>query len=267
MNYETDILIFDSGVGGLSILTEVQRRLPQARLLFASDNAAYPYGTKPEDELISRVDIVIQSLISRYQPKIIIVACNSASTVCLAHLRQTIDIPIIGVVPAIKPAAQLSSTKTIGLLATPATIQRTYTQTLIDNYAPDCNVIKVGSSALVDIAEAKLSECDINWSELENILHPFNKNNDIDTLVLGCTHFPLLCEEISRALDKEITLIDSGAAIAQQVERIINEHSIPLRNGHTVDHQAVFTLDGLHAQHWAHSLHMFHIERIEFVAI
>ena len=160
------VAVYDSGVGGLSILQALMQSLPDLEYLFVSDNAAYPYGTKAEDEVLARANVVVRELIDRYSPEALVIACNTASTVCLPSLRSRFDIPIIGVVPAIKPAAQESSSKTIGLLATPATIKRAYTQGLIDEFAENCEVIRVGSSRLVDIAEMKLRGQDVSNDEL-----------------------------------------------------------------------------------------------------
>ncbi|HEX7762179.1 MAG TPA: glutamate racemase, partial [Cellvibrio sp.] len=125
------ILVFDSGVGGLSVAREIQQRLPQVSLVYASDNAFFPYGTKGEAELIARVDLVIRTLLDRYAVDILVIACNTASTLALPHLRSQLSLPIVGVVPAIKPAATQSKTGVIGLLATPATVARPYTHELI----------------------------------------------------------------------------------------------------------------------------------------
>ena len=150
------VLVFDSGVGGLSVAQEIQQRLPQISLVYASDNAFFPYGTKGEAELIARVDQVIDALLARYPADILVIACNTASTLTLPHLRSKLSLPIVGVVPAIKPAALMSKSGVIGLLATPATVARPYTHELIREYATNCQVISLGSSALVQIAEQKL---------------------------------------------------------------------------------------------------------------
>src|SRR5690606_39454843 len=167
------ILVFDSGVGGLSILREIQERLPACEFIYASDNAAFPYGTKPEDELVERVDHVLHQLLKTYAADIVVVACNTASTLALPHIRSHFNQPIVGVVPAIKPAAARSRTKVIGLLATPATIARAYTQELIREHASDCMVVSVGSSELVHMAEQKLRGQVISLTEMTKILAPF----------------------------------------------------------------------------------------------
>lgn len=211
------ILVFDSGVGGLSILQEIRQQYPNCCYFYASDNAAFPYGTKSEDELVERVDIVLHQLEQVTQADIIVVACNSASTVALPRIRERFAQPVIGVVPAIKPAAAISQTKTIGLLATPGTINRHYTQQLIQEFAHDCEVIRVGSSELVQLAEEKLRGRAITEQSLTPIIQPFTDNTDIDTLVLACTHFPLLKKELQALMPNIQHWVDSGEAIARRV--------------------------------------------------
>jgi glutamate racemase len=190
--------VFDSGVGGLSIAQEIQQKLPFAPLIYASDNAFFPYGTKGETELIARVDAVLRAITTQYSVDIVVVACNTASTLSLPHIRSHFTQPIVGVVPAIKPAACHSQSQVIGLLATPATVARTYTQQLIRDYAPNAEVISVGSSELVQLAEQKLRGIAVKPDQLKRILLPFFEHvrgPEMDTLILACTHFPLLrCE-------------------------------------------------------------------------
>lgn len=218
------IAIYDSGVGGLSIYHEIAAALPSVECVFISDNQAYPYGVKSADDLLKRVVNVADATGDTYKPNVLVLACNTASTVCLPTLRERLEIPVVGVVPAIKPAAELTQTKVLGLLATPATVGRAYTDTLINDFAPNCEVIKVGSSRLVDMAEAKLRGQDVCLNELKSILSPFLDEQRLDIVVLACTHFPLLKEEIEqvfRASNKKIKLIDSGRAIAKRVATLL----------------------------------------------
>ncbi len=150
------ILAADSGLGGLTIVAEIRRALPRARLAYLCDNAFFPYGTRPDAELLAHFLGVMQKAIDRTQPDLIVTACNTISTICLPQLRAATSIPVVGVVPAVKPAAQQSRRKVIGVLATPATIDRPYTDDLIRRYAADCTVLKIGSADLVEMAEAKL---------------------------------------------------------------------------------------------------------------
>jgi len=221
------IVVFDSGVGGLSVYQEIVKKCPNHDSIFVSDNEAFPYGTKGELELIDRVLSVVQAIEKRYVPDLLVVACNTASTVALPSLRENFNFPIVGVVPAIKPAAIMSNTKTIGLLATPGTIARSYTQNLIDEFAGQCTVIKVGSSKLVEIAEKKLCGDPIDIAEIQSELMPFFDDSTLDTLVLACTHFPLLNKEIDDIFklncNHEVRLIDSGLAIANRVVELCPE--------------------------------------------
>lgn len=203
--------------------------MPDNEYLFVSDTAAFPYGTKAEDDLIERVLTVSQKLLDKFSPDIFIIACNTASTVTLPYLRAKFDVPFVGVVPAIKPAAALSSTKVIGLLATPATIERSYTDDLIAEFASDCHVIKVGSSALVELAEKKLANNRLDATDsaqIKNILQPFLNEKTLDTLVLACTHFPLLSDEIQSVFEQHnhnVQFVDSGLAIAARVQTVLTE--------------------------------------------
>lgn len=218
------ILIFDSGVGGLSVLDEIRRLTPWCQLVYASDNAAFPYGLKEEMQLVDRVDRVLRHLIEREQPDVLVVACNTASTLALPHIRSHFERPVVGVVPAIKPAAQLSKTGVIGLLATPGTIARPYTQQLIDDFAPDCEVIRIGSSRLVELAEQHLRGLDVAPDELHDIVAPLfqaTPRGEADVMVLACTHFPLIRHLIAGASPRSVAWIDSGAAIARRVASLL----------------------------------------------
>ena len=211
------VLVFDSGVGGLSILAEIRARLPHCEPVYACDNAAFPYGTKAEEELVERVDAVIRALIPAVSPDIVVVACNTASTVALPRIRAHFRKPVVGVVPAIKPAAVASRSGVIGLLATPGTVARPYTQQLIDDFASHCTVHRLGSRRLVEIAEDKLRNKLPDPGEIRDIISPLFVDPALDTLVLACTHFPLLRAELEAAMPRPVQLIDSGEAIARRV--------------------------------------------------
>lgn len=237
------ILVFDSGVGGLSVAREIQQRLPLNPLVYASDNAFFPYGTKGEAELIARVDVVIDELLLRYPADILVIACNTASTLTLPHLRSKLSVPIVGVVPAIKPAALMSKAGVIGLLATPATVARPYTHELIREYAANCRVISLGSSELVQIAEQKLRGEVIDANAIGRIAQELmraDQAGQMDVLVLACTHFPLLKDELMQHLPAQLKLIDSGAAIARRVEFLLADAPEPPA-GYLPEHLAVFT--------------------------
>jgi glutamate racemase len=242
------ILVFDSGVGGLSIATEIQKKMPFVRILYASDNAFFPYGTKGEAELIDRVDKVLSKIISRHSIDLLVIACNTASTLTLPHCRQRFAQPIVGVVPAIKPAAQLTQTNVIGLLATPATVARPYTHNLIQEHAPLCQVISVGSSELVAMAEKRLRGENLNAHTIDSVMQRFFETSDgskMDTIVLACTHFPLIRNEIMASLSRinpgnNYLLIDSGEAIARRVESLLVNLDLQVTHS-SAEHLALFT--------------------------
>lgn len=242
------VLVFDSGVGGLSIVAEIRRALPQIRISYASDNGFFPYGTKSEVELVARVEQVLWTLVEQCQPTLIVVACNTASTVALPPIRERFAIPIVGVVPAIKPAAQLSVSRVIGLLATPGTVNRPYTHQLIQDFAADCRIIPLGSSRLVELAEDKLRGRSIDPAAVEDALRPLLDSEhfqDLDTLVLACTHFPLIREELNGALNKTVHWVDSGEAIARRVHELLLMTGANLPEAAVMDnHQSYFTRPG-----------------------
>ena len=216
------VLVFDSGVGGLSVFDAIRIKLPALPISFACDNAGFPYGPREESDLIQRVETVIARLLERSQPSMIVIACNTASTLALEHLRARFSLPFVGVVPAIKPAAQISQNKVIGLLATPGTIKRAYTQKLIDDFASDCQIIRHGSTALVRMAEQRLRLQPIDLTLLKQELGVFEQAQPRpDTIVLACTHFPLLLEQLNTALSYPVRWVDSGEAIARRVEQLL----------------------------------------------
>lgn len=217
------VLVFDSGVGGLSVYREIREKLPDAHYIYVFDNEAFPYGEKPEEFIIERVVRIVTAIAQQHELAAIVIACNTASTVTLPALRaKFLDIPIVGVVPAIKPAAKLTCNGVVGLLATRATVKRPYTQELIERFATDCKVHSLGSAELVELAERKLHGEEITLDELRRILAPWLKMKEPpDTVVLGCTHFPLLAEELLAVLPDGTRIIDSGAAIARRTAWLV----------------------------------------------
>lgn len=209
----------------------LRQRLPDCHYVYACDNAAFPYGTKDEATLVERVDQVLHALIRQEAPDIVVVACNTASTLALPRIRAHFSDPVVGVVPAIKPAAALSKTRVFGLLGTPGTVQRSYTQQLIDEFAGDCQIVRVGSSELVQLAEAALRGQPPPPARLNDILAPFFANPLLDCIVLACTHFPLLKQELTAACPRPIVWIDSGEAIARRVASLLPTDSTIARAG------------------------------------
>ena len=250
------ILVFDSGIGGLSVWRGIRDLLPTLSCVYCADNRIFPYGLQEESVLIERVCQLMPVLVGEHRPGLIVVACNSASTVVLDALRQVVSVPVVGVVPAIKPAAEHSRRRVIGLLATPGTVQRQYTQRLIDQFAANCQVIKVGSNTLVEQAERKLRGETVDPGLVAEAVAPFLLA-DIppDIVVLGCTHFPFLREELS-ALLPGVALIDSAAAIARRTA-----HLLGLDTAQPTDHEVsvpagkfLFTADTRDARQLAPAL-------------
>ena len=228
------IVIMDSGAGGLTVFDEIKRMIPWQPVVYCADNAGFPYGPRPEDDVTHRVCHYLGELYQRYQPALAVIGCNTASTVALAKARELLPIPIVGVVPAIKTAATHSQNRCIGLLATPGTVKRSYTDNLIDDFANDCDVIRVGSTRLVHLAENKLRGKSVEQWEIDKILVPFQSAPTVpDHIVLGCTHFPLVRQELAKSMP-EVTWVDSGKAIARRVHSLlqINCESLPHYDKH-----------------------------------
>jgi len=264
---QAKILVFDSGVGGLSILQALQQVLPGCEYIYASDNAAFPYGTKSAEFLIERVDTVLQALIEKFQPDIIVVACNTASTLVLPHIRQRFSIPIVGVVPAIKPAAEQSTTGVIGLLGTPGTVARDYTKALITEFAGSREVLSVGSSELVILAEDALRGISPPVELLRSILKPLFQNGQLDTIVLACTHFPLIKQQLADAAPRTVNWLDSGQAIARRVHSLLGSRAAVTDAQHAGDNTAVFTAQSRNIDLLEDTLQNFMLSRVEYLQL
>ncbi|EOC1314559.1 glutamate racemase [Cronobacter turicensis] len=221
------ILVFDSGVGGLSVYDEIRHLLPDLHYIYAFDNVAFPYGEKSEAFIVERVVEIVTAVQARYPLALAVIACNSASTVSLPALREKFAFPVVGVVPAIKPAARLTANGVVGLLATRGTVKRPYTHELIARFANECQIEMLGSAELVEIAEAKLHGEPVSLEALRRVLRPWLRMPEPpDTVVLGCTHFPLLADELLQVLPEGTRLVDSGAAIARRTAWLL-EHEAP----------------------------------------
>ncbi len=220
---DAPLLFFDSGVGGLSVLAPTRALLPQAPLVYAADNAGYPYGTKSEAEIAARVPALLGRLVERVRPRLVVIACNTASTIALAAVRSALDVPVVGTVPAIKPAAALSRTRVIGVLGTEATVRQPYVDCLSAEWAADCTVLRHGSATLVDLAEAKLRGDPVDPAAVHAAVAPLFVGQDsarLDTIVLACTHFPLLAEELAAAVPHPATFTDGGPGIARRIAHL-----------------------------------------------
>jgi glutamate racemase len=262
------VLVFDSGVGGLSVAREIGALLPGAALAYVCDNGFFPYGTKAEDELVARVDRVIARAAAVLRPDAVVIACNTASTVALPQLRSHLSVPVVGVVPAVKPAALLSARRVIGLLGTAGTVRRTYTQDLIDRFAADCTVLRVGSAELVEMAEAALEGEAASPLAVARALSPFFDRpaaEQPDTVVLACTHFPLLADALRDASPPGTAFIDSGRAVAERVRSVLDGAGIAAP-APVAAHRAYFTQDdpGLHRRLPAFAIRGFEASGFSF---
>lgn len=224
------VLFFDSGVGGLSVLGPATALLPQAPLVYVADSAGFPYGTKSEAEIAARVPALLGRLAERYDPRLIVIACNTASTIALQHVRAALDLPIVGTVPAIKPAAETSRSRTIGVLGTAATVRQPYVDDLAARFAGDCTVLRHGSAALVELAEAKLAGAtiapEVIANELDGLFHQPGGDR-IDVIVNACTHFPLLEAEMRAVAPAGTGFVDGGPGIARRIAYLTQGQSWP----------------------------------------
>lgn len=214
------VLVFDSGVGGLSVASCIHRFCPDAELVYLADNAVFPYGGQSEAVVLARCCELIQQSQADLPCDVIVVACNTASTVVLPALRAHTDTPVVGVVPAVKPAAECSSNRKIGLLATPATINRPYLNDLIAEFAADCEITRVGHPELVCWAEGLVAGMEPPHEKLDQALAPLTRAG-VDTVVLGCTHYPLILPWLRASLPEVKTWVDSGDAIARRVTSLL----------------------------------------------
>ena len=220
------ILLFDSGVGGLSVLAEVRKILPQSPVIYAADNAGLPYGGKSEAEIAARVCGLLGRMAERYRPRLICIACNTASTIALAMVRDVLEVPIVGTVPAIKPAAALTKTGVIGLLGTEATIRQAYVDRLEAEFASDKRLLRFAAPELVMAAEARLRGQTVDvevYVRAAAGLRDQPGGELIDTVVLACTHFPLVEQELAQAFGPEVAFVDGAAGIARRIAHMTGD--------------------------------------------
>jgi glutamate racemase len=250
--------MFDSGVGGLTVLAALRAQLPQAPVLYVADTAGLPYGAKTEAQIAARVSGLLGRLTERFKPRLVCIACNTASTIALASVREVLEVPIVGPVPAIKPAAALTHTGTIGLLGTAATIRQAYVDRLEAEFAHDKRLLRHGAGELVEAAEAKLRGETLDPAVIARAVAGLANQpggESIDTLVLACTHFPLLANELAEAFGRPITLVDGAAGIARRIA-FLTQDQIFARQGAD---RALFTADtGLAALAPALAAHGLH---------
>jgi len=220
------ILVFDSGVGGLTVYREVVKARPDAAYAYLADDAGFPYGDQPEAALIARIIEVIGKAIAEHKPDLVVVACNTASTLALAELRAKFSVPFVGTVPAIKPACAQSRSKRIAVLGTQATVRREYTRALILQFAAGCDVALIGSSHLAAYAEAELSGQPVADVAIKaEIAGCFSEAHGrrTDTVVLACTHYPLLLERFKANAPWPVDWLDPAPAIARRVADLLRD--------------------------------------------
>jgi glutamate racemase len=229
MDANAPILFFDSGVGGLSVLAPTLHLLPNAPIVYAADSAGFPYGKRSEAEIASRVPALLGRLVERFHPRLAVIACNTASTIALDHVRSALDLPVVGTVPAIKPAAEMSKSRVIGVLGTEATVRQPYVDDLAAKFAADCVIVRHGSPELVELAEAKLGGEEIGVDAVRVAAQPMFDAPDgdrIDSVVLACTHFPLLEDEL-RAAFPRVSYVHGGEGIARRIAFLTREQPWP----------------------------------------
>ncbi|MEZ5995751.1 MAG: glutamate racemase [Hyphomonadaceae bacterium] len=233
VNGANRILVFDSGVGGLSVLDAIAASGSAFEIDYVADNAWLPYGLKSDAELRGRLPVLLAQLVRQWAPDIVVLACNTASTIALEPVRAALAVPVVGVVPPVKPAAAATRTGVIGLLATPATVQRAYTNDLIGQFAQGKRVIRFGSAGLVKAAEAKLRGEPLDQAAITEAidgLFAAPGGGEVDVVALACTHFPLLARELAAAAPRACVWLDSGDAIARRVAHVLIAPSGAARN-------------------------------------
>ena len=225
MSKAATILVFDSGLGGLTVLREIIRTRPAAHFVYVADDAFFPYGQHGEDAIIARVVPLIGDMIAAHAPALVVIACNTASTLVLQHLRERYCLPFVGTVPAIKPACAQSRSRRVSVLGTKGTVTREYTRALIRDFAGGCEVTLVGSANLAALAEAAMSAMEVSDAEISAEIAPCfvgaGEAARTDTVVLACTHYPLLIDRLVRLAPWPVDWIDPAPAIARRVAALL----------------------------------------------
>lgn len=241
MNDAAPVLFFDSGIGGLSVADKAMALLPAMPMVYAADAAGFPYGIKSEAEIAARVPALLGRLVERFHPRLVVIACNTASTIALAPVRSALDVPVVGTVPAIKPAALASQSRVIGVLGTEATVRQPYVDRLAAEFASDCTVLRHGSAALVELAEAKLRGEASDPAAVSAAIAPLFAGANgarLDAVVLACTHFPLLVDELDAAAPHPVRWLDGADGIARRIAHLTDGQSWPQQRSGNI---AVFT--------------------------
>ena len=240
MGTRPTILVFDSGLGGLTVYREIAAARPDADFLYVADDAAFPYGALAEPILVERLVGLLGQSIAKHEPDLIVIACNTASTIALPALRKKFAVPFVGTVPAIKPACATSRTQRVAVLGTEATVKREYTRALIRDHAQGCTVDLVGSKKLAAYAEAELHSRPVSDAALRTEIAPCFRDEDkrTDTVVLACTHYPLLIARFQQLAPWPVNFIDPAPAIARRVTQLLDGAPVANAKGAT---RAIFT--------------------------
>lgn len=216
--------VFDSGVGGLSILTELHYHLPQENFIYLADQKFMPYGAKSKEELLARVSIILE-FFQQKNVKAVVMACNTATVFTIDEMRKKFSFPILGVVPVIKTVSLASKTGVIAVFATPTTSKSEYLNELIEKYAADKIVIRVGETHLEDLIE----EGDVDSEEvlqiLNNELVPL-LSKKVDAIALGCTHYPFVKQQIQEIVGNKVLVADSGGAVARRLKQVLENENL-----------------------------------------
>ena len=223
MKNNRPIGVFDSGVGGLSVLKELKRLLPNENFIFLADQLYVPYGEKTAKELVKLTSKITDYFIKHHSIKAMVVACNTATCSAIGELRKKYSLPIVGTVPAIKVAAEKTISKTVAVISTPSTSKSAVLKKLIKNYCGGFKIFNIGCKNLEDVVE----HGELNSNEVNKLLLKYLqkvKNSKADCLVLGCTHYPFLKFAIKKIIKKPIKLIDGGRAIARQTGSLLANH-------------------------------------------
>jgi glutamate racemase len=240
MGARPTILVFDSGLGGLTVYREIAAMRPDADIIYLADDAAFPYSAVAEPALIARLVALLHEAIAIHKPDLVVIACNTASTIALPELRKKFDVPFVGTVPAIKPACAASQTRRVGVLGTEATVKREYTRALIRDHGQGCDVDLVGSKELAAYAEAELRGEPVSDAALLAEIRPCFRDDGkrTDTVVLACTHYPLLIARLEQIAPWPVNFIDPAPAIARRVAHLLDGVAAVATRGTT---QAIFT--------------------------
>ncbi|HPX26277.1 MAG TPA: glutamate racemase [Treponemataceae bacterium] len=242
---EIDFVFIDSGTGGIPYMLYLSEKYPGYSSMYVADTENFPYGEKTHERIIETLTHLIEKILLIVEPKVIVIACNTMSVTALSALRERFSVPFVGTVPAVKLAGKISTNKRIGLLATERTVQESYTDKLISDFAPDCTVYKRGDAGLVSFIEYNylFSTKEERYKALEGA-HQFFSSRNIDTLILACTHFIHLTKEIQELFGSGVAVIDSREGVVKQAIRLIEGSAVNTDKKTSQKSSAVFYYTG-----------------------